>query len=274
VGPRAFVLVACLAACTREAGPAPPPAPTTAPPQVDVEVRDAAATAERIARQDTITCPPGTSLRGQPPPAGHHAWCEDIDGSGHGPWMVWPGSGAPRKIAIYDHDKLNGTWTQWHAQTDTLAEHDEWAGGVRHGRSLNWHANGRLAAIGTFERGAPRGRFRAWDAAGALLFDQVIEAPGGVITTWDDDRRVEETWRDGGMTGPRRVWYDDRQLESVTEFKDGLPHGPFESWYPDGRKRSEGVSANGMIVSQTEWDERGEVIPPMCAHGPCDMPPE
>jgi antitoxin component YwqK of YwqJK toxin-antitoxin module len=261
------------AADERPASPAAEPE-LAAPASADPDVAAARRAFEETRKSETIACPSPAVLRGEAPPAGAYAWCELSDGRRHGPWMVWPGRGAQRKIATYVEGKLEGSWLQWDSEHDMLSRLDDFSADVHHGRSLRWHTNGRLAALGTFERGAPRGRFRAWSLTGALLFDEVLGPDGGTIMTWDETMRVEETWRGAALEGPRRVWYDNGQLESETQFEQGLPHGPFASWYRDGRKRREGVAARGVAASSTEWDERGEIIEPMCAHGPCDMPPE
>jgi antitoxin component YwqK of YwqJK toxin-antitoxin module len=184
---------------------------------------------------------------------------------------VWPGRGTPRKIATYERGKLQGTWTQWHSEGDTLARVDGYVGDVLDGPTYRWHKSGQLAAEGAFRTGVPVGRFRAWDASGRLVHDATVDDAGNVtIVSWDEDERVEDVWRGGKHTGPRTTWYANGQKASVSELVDGSPHGAQASWYPSGKKKSEGWAEHGRDVSSKRWTEEGTLEVPMCAHGPCN----
>ncbi len=230
--------------------------------------------APSIPKPDKIACPQGAVLKGTPPPEGTYAWCELPDGRRHGPWMTWPTRGNPRKIAIYRKGKLNGTWTQWHYEGDSLESIDHYVDDLRHGASSRWHSNGRLAQNGEFRDGYPIGRFRAWERKGKLISDVRMTRAGGVLVTWDGELRVEETWRNGKRHGLTRAWYPSGQKERETMFKDGLPHGAFVEWYDNGQKRQEGTAEKGVGRSETSWTRDGEIEPEMCAHGPCNAPPK
>lgn len=272
---------ACLASGCRSR-PAPPPPTEVSIPRADPpasapttasEAENAAARAA-TAKSDLIVCPEGAAQRGTAPPDGAYAWCELPSGERHGPWMVWPGRGTPRKVARYERGKLHGTWTQWHTKSDALARVDTFVGGEAEGPTYRWHPNGQLAAQGAFRAGAPVGRFRAWDPDGRIIHDVVV-APSGDVTTvsWDEEERVEQVWRGGKRTGSRTSWYPNGQKASEEELVDGSPHGAYASWYPNGQKKSEGQANHGVSVSSKRWTETGVLEVPMCAHGPCDETP-
>jgi antitoxin component YwqK of YwqJK toxin-antitoxin module len=222
---------------------------------------------------DSITCPAGTVLVGQAPPLGYYAYCELPTGERHGPWMTWP-PGYQRKLAIEDHGHTV-LWTAWHASNDALEIVMELRDDERHGRELRWHDNGALAADGTWAHGRPAGRFQAWGRDGVPIFDAELDGTGRLVT-WDGALRVEEHWRDGRRHGDRTTWYASGQVERVTVFVEGEPRS-VDAWHPNGRKAQEvryGRDGGGADATVIEWDEQGREEPRMCAHGPCDMPPE
>jgi len=54
--------------------------------------------------------------------------------------------------------------------------------------------------------------------------------------------------------GPQWVWFDNGQLNSRYEYKEGDLEGPWTEWYPNGQKRAEGRYWFGHKAGlQTEW---------------------
>lgn len=49
-------------------------------------------------------------------------------------------------------------------------------------------------------------------------------------------------------------------LISLITYWQGIPHGPQTSWYPDGRKRHEGVNSAGKAVGEwRSWHTGGQL---------------
>lgn len=53
------------------------------------------------------------------------------------------------------------------------------------------------------------------------------------------------TTPDGVPDGPWLTWYDDRQLQSERTMKRGKEHGRQRMWWPNGQLMMEGVSVDG-----------------------------
>jgi len=86
-------------------------------------------------------CPPGTSLRGGPPPDGREIWCERADGTRDGQNIGWWPTGRKAYARRYREGRLDGAWSEW-------------------------REDGRPQATGFYRAGQRRGRWVKWTELG------------------------------------------------------------------------------------------------------------
>lgn len=113
--------------------------------------------------------------------------------------------------------------------------------GRKHGASIEWWRNGRIAFYEPFVDGLPHGVARHWDEEGMLLLETRYVRGTGVDLWCDLHNRSlsEETrLRHGKLHGARRYWNPDwRTVWQEEQYFDGEPHGIFRDWNREGRLR-------------------------------------
>lgn len=68
--------------------------------------------------------------------------------------------------------------------------------------------------------------------------------------------------RSGVPDGPWLTWYDNGQLMSERQMKQGKEHGRQRSWWPNGQLMMEGISVEGHRYKGFKyWSISGEPIP-------------
>ena len=90
-----------------------------------------------------------------------------------GTFLFWTSTGVRIAVIPYDDGVPTGTVALWYAQIAPRGEprrklESAYAGGVLHGETRSWHANGRLRSEYRYERGVLNAA-RAWTASGAPL---------------------------------------------------------------------------------------------------------
>ena len=110
--------------------------------------------------------------------------------------------------------------------------------GLGHGPRVEWHSNGALSIVGSYERGARTGLWtEVWDN-GAVRFagtyvDDVLE---GDETWYYDDGSLEWSVRRaaGKREGVERWLWPNGQLRREGTYKRGERHGRFASYNDEG----------------------------------------
>jgi hypothetical protein len=115
-----------------------------------------------------LTCPPGATLTGAPPPDGEEVWCQKIV------------NGKPVKDGLFivygeGHDKLiqgsyrngvqEGEWTTWYANGQRSAI-DHFHNGLQDGLHTSWYFNGVKSIEGNYRMGKREGVWTRWDPTG------------------------------------------------------------------------------------------------------------
>jgi len=157
-------------------------------------------TAQPSPTKGPVSCPGGTTARGEGPPAGERAWCELPDGREHGPMRTWFPTGKKRSEGSYREGKLEGEWTSWYddGTVRTRGRYSDgrvvgtWSeyfadgelalevvreGEVTHHRSF--HPGGKRWKQGDYVSGREHGKWSEWDQSGKLLAE--IDYDMGVV---------------------------------------------------------------------------------------------
>ncbi len=141
-----------------------------------------------------LSCPPGATLMGAPPPKGDEVWCQKIvDGKAvkDGIFVAYYG-GTDRMIQGYYRDGVQvGEWTTWYENGERSAV-DHYREGVQNGLHTSWYANGVKALEGNYRDGKREGIWTRWDPTGLTSKQE----------TYRDDLKIEIIpRRDAGKSG-------------------------------------------------------------------------
>ena len=123
-------------------------------------------------------CPPGTTLMGEPPPAGQEIWCQKmVDGRPvkEGPFTLYFPNGSKMIEGQYHDGKQAGEWTTWY-QNGQRSAIDQFHDGLQNGLHLSWYDNGQPAAQGIYVKGKREGTWKRWDPNGFRNWNEVYKA--------------------------------------------------------------------------------------------------
>lgn len=144
--------------------------------------------------QDSIVCPPGTTLGESTRPSPREQWCERPGTNPKvldGPFASWHPDGAVHVRGEYRDGKPTGTWKSWHptgAQSGEVAFVD----GKPTGMLLGWYTNGQASFVGGFRDGTAIGMMEVFDPEGRMR-GSVDFGPDGKERSrraWDDANRA------------------------------------------------------------------------------------
>jgi hypothetical protein len=129
-----------------------------------------------------LTCPPGATLMGAPPPKGEEVWCQKtVNGKPvkDGIFIAW-GDGPDKLIqGSYQDGVQEGEWTTWYASGQRSAV-DQFHNGQQDGLHTSWYINGVKAVEGNYQMGRREGVWTRWDPTGFTSKQEVYK----------DDKRV------------------------------------------------------------------------------------
>lgn len=280
----ALTLVTAGVGCS---SPANAPAPTTAP--IVATTDDAGVLAVPIDPIDAafdaaplIACGPDTRVVPAPWPA-RGAECASADGTRDGPFLRFhpdgtiatrgaraggrldgayeerDRAGRIRRAGAYRAGVLDGTWRQLTADGRELGGFTITAGT---GVERHWHDDGTLAAEIDWKDGVRDGRAQAWDSRGNRVLDEHWRADvrdGPRQAGLRSQLQIDETWKDGVVTGARNVWRKGRII--VEEHLDarGRLDGVWRSFRNSGKKREDGAYRGGRRDGAWAWYDAGGI---------------
>src|SRR5262249_27326000 len=118
-----------------------------------------------------VSCPPGTELRGQAPPAGQRQWCEDAQHRQHGPSATWDEQQRQRVEAHFEHGVMQGAYRSWH-ENGRLALSGAYANDQREGLWESWYPDGARLDSKEYRAGKQHGVAKEWYPNGQLRFEE------------------------------------------------------------------------------------------------------
>jgi len=72
--------------------------------------------------------------------------------------------------------------------------------------------------------------------------------------------QAQVSYRDGVEHGPTESWYDTGHILGKGQFKNGKPHGTMTTWHQNGQKQSEKRYKDGAKHGLTQvWDRTGRL---------------
>jgi hypothetical protein len=138
----------------------------------------------RASSTDTaLTCPPGATLMGAPPPKGEEVWCQktvDWKPIKDGLFIAYGDGGAKMIQGFYRDGIQEGEWTSWYASGQRSAV-DHYRNGLQEGLHTSWYINGVKAIEGEYRMGQREGTWTQWDPTG-FTSKQIIYRNGRKVS--------------------------------------------------------------------------------------------
>lgn len=160
----------------------------------------------------------------------------------------------------------------------------------KHGRWIKKDSTGQKIYEGNFEHGVPSGEFRYYYKDGKLKMISQLSSGGKVAatvsffpngkkmaeglyrnekkdSTWTfysetgDFRTKEETYRNGILHGPSRLYYPEGGIVELKFYQDGILEGNWEKYDEQGNVRLKGnYKAGDKNGSLTVYGPKGQVL--------------
>ncbi|MDC0157065.1 GYF domain-containing protein [Verrucomicrobia bacterium] len=203
-------------------------------------------------------------------------------------------------LTQYKDGKQDGLTFLW-SEKGQMLEKSTWEDGKTEGHFTAWHENGKKAAEGNFKDDKEHGLWVYYNEDGTEKERKTFNDGERFLKKEQDLARIraeEELRRDeefgkkygkiiaeainlkklerklnGGeslfyelneqtlYSGWTKSIYDNGQIDSLLQLKDGKKDGVMTSWYENGQKAAEGNFKDGDLMSAVVWKPNGEKCP-------------
>ena len=184
-------------------------------------------------------------------------------GEKHGEFTEFFEDGNLQLQAAYVEGKKEGKLCEWYAnkqmKTKWNLKNDE-----LDGVQMQWHPDGQLKMQVVYQEGKKQGEYKMWDLEGDLVFQANYQAdePVGEFKSYfaknkpkeicyfnhegQREGRSQEFYENGNLKfesfykankldGESKGWYEDGTLNFLRRFKEGLPVGRQEEFFPKAK---------------------------------------
>ncbi len=185
----------------------------------------------------------------------------------------------------YKNGILDGLLTVWF-ENGNIAKEWNYSKGNPEGTYAEWYENGQKEQEGTNRNGKLEGLLTMWWENGQKKDERNYKNDdlSGIKTTWYENGQKESEGTYVGfktLVGNYTGWYDNGQkwvevviseagLSTEWEYRysfmgggvtiSGVSDGLYTEWYYNGKKKKEITYANKVIVSEKNWDEKGNEV--------------
>lgn len=148
-------------------------------------------------------------------------------------------NGKVKELRNYKNDKIDGFWMEWF-ENGQLKSEVNFKDGEFDGISRTWYENGQLSSEANYKVGKYEGLVRSWFENGQLS--------------------QEENYKNGLQDGLMRWWYESGKLYFEGNYIEDKHDGLSRRWHENGQKDREWIYKDGELISETCWDENGNLI--------------
>lgn len=157
-------------------------------------------------------------------------------GEPEGTYAEWWENGQKEQEGINKNGKQEGLLTMWWENGQKKAERNYKNDNIN-GKVITWFEDGKKQSDGTFlGRDKLVGNYSEWYNNGQKMVEIILKE--GTYQEW----HFKNSFMGGGIT----VW--------------GISDGLHTEWYFNGQKKKEITYVNEKIVSEKNWDEKGNVV--------------
>lgn len=230
-------------------------------------------------------------------------YLEVVDGRAHGLYQEWYSNGKMKLEAhliegVADiHELAQATWVfegeakTWNEQGELIAEFF-YVKGLLHTPARYYFPNGKLEKIIPYDQGEVHGSVQVFDENGAVMEEIPYvkgNKQGKALVYWSPGQLLsQEIYENGYLV--RASYFDvshhkvaeiengkgklavfkNEHLESLIEYKSGIPQGEVQVFYPNGSLHITYITQNGKKHGE-EWEyyplqEDQQLQPKLCLH--------
>ena len=134
------------------------------------------------------------------------------------------------------------------------------------GTQKRWLDDGPLYSEVTLKAGVPNGAMKIYDRDGRVVISRAstTRASSTVITrsAGENTLRIEDTFKHGVVTGPRKIWQFWSLLLDETYDTKGKLDGTFTIWRDSGKKcrASSGNYEHGKKIGDWVWTDKNNKV--------------
>lgn len=99
-----------------------------------------------------------------------------------------------------------------------------------------------------------------WDETTGLYLWNGVPFTGVAYAGRRGEIESETEYRDGLRSGSHREWFLGGNKLAEGTFRDGTIHGTYREWHKNGQPAVEQISEHGITISEKRWDESGRLV--------------
>ncbi len=175
-----------------------------------------------------------------------------------GKWKLYYENGEIKNIVKYSNGKLNGKHISYH-KNGKVMNTAKYSNGKLEGEYISYHENGKLKEIKPYVNNLIHGEWKEYNKEGILIERTRIER--------QDFTKLHKTYfyangqiKNIGYTnnginkyGVWKRYYENGQLEEITNYKEGKEDGRWEKYYENGQIKTEGQYVEGDRDGKFIW---------------------
>jgi antitoxin component YwqK of YwqJK toxin-antitoxin module len=119
------------------------------------------------------------------------------------------------------------------------------------------HGNGTILDEGYARNGVREGAWNSYWDNGFPHYITTYRAGARtglhLIIGRDGSTEVLEYYQNNKLEGPRRIYTRGSMIQEEAYYSDGIKHGRYTAWYPNGRKKEESLFANDRKDGKSVW---------------------
>lgn len=209
-----------------------------------------------------------------------------VDGRENGIDTAYYEDGCIQAVRSHIQGSESGTWTYFYDSTQIVAWEMNYYLGEKHGKQVNFKANGDTTKLEHYKNGVldgvkkqyykgskvfkevnyvaglMDGTFKMYNAQGVVIEEANYKAnkKNGVQKYYYDDGVLlrTENWENGIKSGEFKMFYYQGHIQTLETYnKKGQKEGKFEEYYPDQKPKRIAVYAKDVLIEEHLFDEHG-----------------
>jgi len=162
----------------------------------------------------------------------------------------WP-NGQLKQYITWKNEQWHGIYTEWHEETGNKDVERHYNEGKVEGLYTRWHDSGIKSEEGNYLNGEKDEKWTEWYSNGDKNFEVFYKE--GLYCHLTSNKPY---------TGYRVIYYENGDLSTEENYKDGVLHGVKTRWFDDNLKKNEQTWENGELISitQYEWHDKTDIL--------------
>ena len=162
----------------------------------------------------------------------------------------WP-NGQLKQYITWKNEQWHGIYTEWHEETGNKDVERHYNEGKVEGLYTRWHDNGIKSEEGNYLNGEKDEKWTEWYSNGDKNFEVFYKE--GLYCHLTSNKPY---------TGYRVIYYENGDLSTEENYKDGVLHGVKTRWFDNNLKKNEQACENGELISitQYEWHDETDIL--------------